>query len=62
MSVIQTVRDLWQEFTMWHDEMQWQNSVERREMAVERIGQLRAFMAGESDVNPYAHLYTEQVH
>jgi len=62
MSMIQKVKDLWTEFSTWHDEMQWQNSRERRELAVERISQLRAFMAGESDFNPYEHLYTEQVH
>lgn len=51
--------ELWQELIMWHDEMQWKHSKERRELARERLEQLRAFTSGESDINPYADLYVE---
>jgi len=52
--------ELWQEFLAWHDEMQWQHSRERRELASERISKLRAFMSQPPDGdlrNPYEHLY-----
>lgn len=57
MSLIQKVKDLWQEFVMWHDEMQWQNSTERRELAVKRLAIYRKFMDGDPSCvhSPYTH-------
>ena len=57
--MIEKLKDLWWELSAWHDEMQWQNSKERQELAVTRISQLRAFTSGESDFNPYQELMEE---
>ena len=47
---------LWWEFKAWHDNMQWQNSPERRELAVVRLARYRAFLHqphGGTLTNPY---------
>jgi hypothetical protein len=58
-TLISTIKENWEDFLIWHDTMQYQNSPERQELAVTRIHQLRAFTSGESDFNPYAELYEE---
>lgn len=54
--MIEKLKEIWWELRAWHDEMQWQNSKERQELAVTRISQLRDFTSGKSTFNPYAEL------
>ena len=52
---ITQVKELWSELMMWHEEMQWKNSPERRELAVKRLEIYRKFMSGDKSciTNPY---------
>lgn len=57
--LLNNIKGLWEEFMMYHDKVMWQNSPERRELAVKRITQLRAYMNqpyGGTIKNPYADL------
>ena len=56
VNIKEKVIELWEEFMIFHEQVVYQNSQERRELAVERITQLRAFTSGESDTNPYDDL------
>ena len=51
--------ELKEAFDVRTEELIWMNSPERRELACERIAQLRAFTSGESNINPYGDLYDE---
>jgi len=55
--MIKKLKNFWQEFTIWHDEMQWQNSAERRELATKRLAIYRKFMNGDPSYvhSPYTH-------
>jgi len=55
--MIDKLKNLWEELMIFHEQVVWQNSQERRELAVTRIHQLKAFTSGESDTNPYQDLY-----
>ena len=55
--MIQKLKDLWEQFQVYNEEIVWKNSPERKELAIDRLTALRAFTSGESDVNPYADLY-----
>ena len=48
--------DFREELMIIHEQVLWRNSDERRELAVTRIEQLKAFTSGKSDFNPYADL------
>lgn len=53
------LQELWEQFQAYNEEIIWKNSLERKELAIDRLAALRAFTSGESDVNPYADLYDE---
>ena len=55
--MIQKLKDLWEQFQVYNEEIVWKNSPARKELAIDRLTALRAFTSGESDVNPYADLY-----
>lgn len=52
-----SIRELWQEFMMWHDKMIWNNSIERRELATKRLAIYRKYMSGDESCrhSPYTH-------
>lgn len=52
-----SIRELWQEFMMWHDKMVWNNSTERRELATKRLAIYRKYMSGDKSClySPYTH-------
>ena len=52
------VKEFWEELKIWHEEMQWNNSPERRELAVKRLEALRVYThqaPGGKLKNPYIH-------
>ena len=54
-----TVKQLWQDFLIRGEELQWQASEARRELAIERLNKLRAYMNqpyGGPLTNPYKDL------
>ena len=56
---IQTIKDAWQAFIIRGEELEWQASEARRELAVERLTRLRAYMNqpyGGTLTNPYKDL------
>ena len=56
---IQAIKDAWQDFLIRGEELQWQASEARRELAVERLTKLRAYMSqpyGGTLTNPYKDL------
>lgn len=58
-TVISTIKELWQDFLIRGEELQWQASEARRELAVERLSRLRAYMNqpyGGTLTNPYKDL------
>ena len=55
--MINKLKEFWEELMIINEQVIWQNSDERRELAVTRISQLRAFTSGESNINPYDELY-----
>lgn len=55
--MIQKIKDFWEEIMIMYEKAMWNSSAERRELAVTRIHQLKAFTSGESDFNPYAEFY-----
>ena len=55
-ATIQTFRDAWQDFIIRGEELQWQASEARRELAIERLKKLRAYTNqpyGGQLTNPY---------
>ena len=55
--MINKLKEFWEELMIINEQVIWQNSAERRELAVTRISQLRSFTSGESNINPYDDLY-----
>lgn len=56
---IQAIKDAWQDFLIRGEELQWQASEARRELATERLTKLRAYMNqpyGGTLTNPYKDL------
>ena len=56
MSLLQKIKDAWQDFLIRGEELQWQASEERREIAIERLRKFRAYMSqpyGGTLTNPY---------
>ena len=57
--MIQKIKDAWQDFLIRGEELQWQASEARRELAVERLSKLRAYMNQPYNgplTNPYKDL------
>lgn len=58
-TVISTIKELWQDFLIRGEELEWQASDARRELAIERLSRLRAYMNqpyGGTLTNPYKDL------
>jgi hypothetical protein len=58
-TVISTIKELWQDFLIRGEELEWQASDARRELAIERLSKLRAYMNqpyGGTLTNPYKDL------
>ena len=58
-TVISTIKELWQDFLIRGEELEWQASDARRELAIERLSKLRAYMNqpyGGPLTNPYKDL------
>jgi hypothetical protein len=58
-TVISTIKELWQDFLIRGEELEWQASNARRELAIERLTKLRAYMNqpyGGTLTNPYKDL------
>jgi hypothetical protein len=58
-TVISTIKELWQDFLIRGEELEWQASEARRELAIERLSKLRAYMNqpyGGTLTNPYKDL------
>ena len=58
-TVISTIKELWQDFLIRGEELGWQVSDARRELAIERLSKLRAYMNqpyGGTLTNPYKNL------
>ena len=58
-TVISTIKELWQDFLIRGEELGWQVSDARRELAIERLSKLRAYMNqpyGGTLTNPYKDL------
>ena len=58
-TVIFTIKELWQDFLIRGEELEWQVSDARRELAIERLSKLRAYMNqpyGGTLTNPYKDL------
>ena len=59
MSLLQKIKDAWQDLLIRGEELQWQASDARRELAIERLRKLRAYMNqpyGGPLTNPYKYL------
>lgn len=57
--IIRRIKDAWQDFLIRGEELQWQASEARRELATERLNRLRAYMSqpyGGTLTNPYKDL------
>ena len=55
-ATIQTIKDAWQDFIIRGEELQWQASEARKEIAIERLRKLRAYTSqpyGGTLTNPY---------
>ena len=53
---IRAIKDAWQDFLIRGEELSWQSSEERRELAIERLTKLRAYTSqpyGGTLPNPY---------
>jgi len=58
-TAISTIKELWQDFLIRGEELGWQVSDARRELAIERLSKLRAYMNqpyGGTLTNPYKDL------
>ena len=58
-ATIQAIKDAWQDFLIRGEELQWQASEARKELAIERLSKLRAYMNqpyGGTLTNPYKDL------
>ena len=56
--MISKIKALWEEFLIRGEELHWQASPDRRELAVERLSKLKAYMNqpyGGPLVNPYTY-------
>ena len=59
MQFLQKIKELWEELVIRGEELQWQASDARRELAIERLRKLRAYMNqpyGGPLTNPYKDL------
>ena len=55
---LDNVKQFFEEIKIWHEEMLWKNSPERRELAVKRLSAFRSFThqpPGGTLKNPYTH-------
>ena len=62
MKLIETIKEIWEYFLTRGEELSWQHSPARMELAVTRIHKLRAYTSqpyGGTLQNPYADLYEE---
>ena len=59
MNLLQKIKETWQDLIIRGEELQWQASEARRELAIERLNKLRAYMNqpyGGPLTNPYKDL------
>ena len=63
MKFIETIREIWEFILIRGEELSWQHSPARQELAVARIHKLKAYMAqpyGGTLQNPYSDLYEDK--
>ena len=63
MKLIETIKEIWEFILIRGEELSWQHSPARMELAVTRIHKLRAFTSqpfGGTLKNPYADIYEDK--
>ena len=63
MKLIETIKEIWEYVMIRGEELSWQHSPARMELAVTRISRLKAYTSqpyGGTLENPYADLYEDK--